>query len=67
MEFNETPESIDTYARLLYKTGNKEEAIIAAKKSMELAEGNANELEYQRNNQKIIDEVRRQMRPNEVD
>lgn len=54
-------------ARIEKKLGNREEAIVAAKKSMELAKGNANEHEYLHNNQKIIDEVRRQMRPVQVD
>lgn len=54
-------------ARIEKKLGNKEEAIIAAKKSMELARGNANEYEYVHNNQKLIDELNRQVRPRQVD
>jgi len=44
-------------ARIEKRLGHKDDAVIAAKKSMELAKGNANEAEYQRNNQKIIDEI----------
>jgi tetratricopeptide (TPR) repeat protein len=54
-------------ARIEKKLGNKEDAVIAAKKSMELARGNANEYEYIHNNQKLIDELNRQMRPRQVD
>jgi len=36
VEFFETPEVADTYARLLYKTGNKAEAINWQKKAIEL-------------------------------
>jgi tetratricopeptide (TPR) repeat protein len=36
LEFFETPEVADTYARLLYKTGNKMEAINWQKKAIEL-------------------------------
>jgi len=35
-EFYETSEAIDTYARLLYKTGNKTEAIIWEQKAIML-------------------------------
>jgi hypothetical protein len=44
-------------ARVEKRLGHKEEAKVAAKKSMELAKGTPNEAEYIRNNQKIIDEV----------
>ncbi len=47
-------------ARIEKKLGHKEEAIAAAKKSMETAKGNANEAEYIRNNQKLIDEINAQ-------
>jgi tetratricopeptide (TPR) repeat protein len=47
-------------ARIEKKLGNREQAISAAKKSMETAKGNANEDEYIRNNTKLIDEVNRQ-------
>jgi hypothetical protein len=42
-------------ARIAAKLGKKEEAIIAAKKSMELAKGSGFEAEYIHNNQKLID------------
>ena len=35
-EFYETPEAMDTYARLLYKTGNKTEAVSWAQKAIAL-------------------------------
>jgi tetratricopeptide (TPR) repeat protein len=54
-------------ARIERKLGNKEEAIVAAKKSMELAKGTPNEYEYMHNNQKIIDEVYKQIRPRSID
>jgi len=44
-------------ARIEKRLGKDQEAVIAAKKSMEMAKGTPNELEYMRNNQKIIDEV----------
>ena len=47
-------------ARIEKKLGHKEEAVAAAKKSMELAKGNANEAEYIRNNTKLIDEINAQ-------
>lgn len=42
-------------ARIAAKLGKKEEAIVAAKKSIELAKGTAFEAEYQHNGQKLID------------
>jgi tetratricopeptide (TPR) repeat protein len=42
-------------ARIAAKLGKKDEAIIAAKKSMELAKGTDFEAEYNHNNQKVID------------
>jgi len=44
-------------ARIEKKLGHKEEAIAAAKKSIETATGSANEAEYKRNNQKLIEEI----------
>ena len=49
-------------ARIEKKLGNNQDAIAAAKKAMELSKGNANEAEYQRNGQKIIDDVNRSAR-----
>jgi len=49
-------------ARVEKKLGNKEEAKMAARKSMELAKGTANEGEYNRNNQKLIDDLNKQLR-----
>jgi len=46
-------------ARIEKKLGNDDAAIIAAKKSMEMAKGNANEAEYIRNNNLIIDQIKR--------
>jgi hypothetical protein len=46
-------------ARIEQKRGNKEEAIAAAKKSMELAKGTPNEREYINNNTKLIEEINR--------
>lgn len=46
-------------ARIEKKLGNKEDAIAAAKKSMDLAKGTPNENEYARNNQKIIDDIKK--------
>ncbi len=46
-------------ARIEKKLGNEAEAMAAAKKSMELAKGSANEREYMNNNQKIIDDINR--------
>ncbi|XZF15059.1 DUF2911 domain-containing protein [Chitinophagaceae bacterium MMS25-I14] len=42
-------------ARIAQKLGKKEEAIVAARKSMEVAKGTSSEAEANRNNQKIID------------
>jgi tetratricopeptide (TPR) repeat protein len=47
-------------ARIEKKLGNKEEAIAAARKSMETAKGSANENEYMHNNQKLLDEIEKQ-------
>ena len=49
-------------ARIEKKLDHKEEAKMAAKKSMDLAKGTPNENEYMRNNQKLIDELNRQLR-----
>ena len=49
-------------ARIEKKLGNNQDAIAAAKKAMETAKGNANEAEYLRNGQKIIDDVNRSSR-----
>jgi len=49
-------------ARIEKKLDHKEEAKMAAKKSMELARGTPNENEYNRNNQKIIDEMNKTLR-----
>lgn len=54
-------------ARIERNLGNKREAIVAAKKSMQLAEGTSYEYEYMHNNQKIIDELYKQIRPELVD
>ncbi|MCW3123935.1 MAG: hypothetical protein JWQ38_3427 [Flavipsychrobacter sp.] len=44
-------------ARIEKKLGHNDDAVAAAKKSMELAKGTANEREYQVNNQKLIDDI----------
>lgn len=49
-------------ARIEKKLGHNEEAKMAAKKSMEMAKGNANENEYIRNNTKLIDDLNKQLR-----
>jgi tetratricopeptide (TPR) repeat protein len=49
-------------ARIEKKLGNNEEALAAAKKSIELTKNTPNELEYKRNNDKIINEINRQKR-----
>jgi tetratricopeptide (TPR) repeat protein len=46
-------------ARIERRMGNNDEAIIAARKSMELAKGTPNEYEYLHNNQKLIDDINR--------
>ena len=43
-------------ARIEKRLGNYDDAIAAAKKSIELAKGSANEYEYQHNNEKVIEE-----------
>lgn len=53
-------------ARIERKLGHNAEAVSAAKKSMELAKGTANEREYQVNNQKIIDEVNKSKQRRQV-
>lgn len=45
-------------ARIAQKMGNRQDAIAAATKSMELAKGSAFEAEYMHNNQKIIDAMK---------
>jgi len=47
-------------ARIERKLGNKENAIAAAKKSIEVAKGTAMEGEYTRNNEKLINEIKKQ-------
>jgi hypothetical protein len=47
-------------ARIERKLGNKEDAIAAAKKSMEVAKGTPMEGEYTRNNEKLINEIKMQ-------
>ncbi len=49
-------------ARIEKRKGNNDEAIAAAKKSMEMAKGTANEAEYIANNNKIIDEINKSVR-----
>jgi hypothetical protein len=49
-------------ARIEKRLGNKDEAIAAAKKSIETAKGSANEAEYAHNNGKLIDEVKKSVR-----
>ena len=49
-------------ARIERRKGNNDEAISAAKKSMEMAKGSANEAEYIANNTKLIDEINNSIR-----
>jgi hypothetical protein len=49
-------------ARIERRKGNNDEAISAAKKSMEMAKGSANEGEYIANNTKLIDEINASIR-----
>ena len=49
-------------ARIEKRKGNNDEAISAARKSMELAKGSANELEYVNNNNKLIDEINKSVK-----
>jgi len=49
-------------ARIERRKGNKDEAISAAQKSMEMAKGSANEVEYIANNTKLIDEINNSIR-----
>jgi tetratricopeptide (TPR) repeat protein len=49
-------------AKIEKRAGNNESAIASAKKSIELATGTPNELEYKRNNEKIINELNKQKR-----
>lgn len=53
-------------ARIEKKLGHNDDAIAAAKKSMETAKGSANEGEYMHNNQKLIDEIKKE-RPRRQD
>ena len=53
-------------ARIEKRMGHTEEAAAAAKKSIELAEGTPNELEYKRNNGKLLDELNRTRRYNQM-
>jgi len=52
-------------ARIEKKMGHTEEALAAAKKSIELAAGTPNELEYKNNNNKLIDELTKTKRYNQ--
>jgi len=47
-------------ARIERKLGNKDDAIAAAKKSMEVAKGTPMEGEYTRNNEKLLNEIKMQ-------
>jgi tetratricopeptide (TPR) repeat protein len=47
-------------ARIEKKLGNNADAIVAAKKSIETSKGSANEGEYTRNNQKLMDDIAKQ-------
>jgi hypothetical protein len=47
-------------ARIEKNLGHNDDAISAAKKSMELAKGTANENEYMRNNTRLIDDINKQ-------
>lgn len=49
-------------AKIEKRAGNNEGAIASAKKSIELATGTPNELEYKRNNEKIINDLNKQKR-----
>lgn len=49
-------------AKIEKRLGNNEEALTAARKSIELAKGTPNEMEYQNNNNKIIQELTRYKR-----
>lgn len=53
-------------ARIEKKLDHNAEAKMAAKKSMELAKGTPNENEYIRNNQKLIDDLNKQLRYKQV-
>ncbi|MBX2906538.1 MAG: DUF2911 domain-containing protein [Taibaiella sp.] len=53
-------------ARIEKRMGHTEEATAAAKKSIELAAGTPNELEYKRNNGKLLDELNRTRRYNQM-
>ncbi len=50
-------------ARIEKKLGNNADAVAAAKKSMELTKGQANEAENNHNNQKILDEAAKEKKP----
>jgi tetratricopeptide (TPR) repeat protein len=53
-------------ARIEKRMGHNEEALAAARKSIELAKGTPNELEYKNNNEKIITELNKQKRYNQT-
>jgi tetratricopeptide (TPR) repeat protein len=53
-------------ARIESKLGHIEEGLAAARKSIELAQGTPNELEYKRNNDKIISELNKKKRYNQT-
>lgn len=53
-------------ARIEKKLGHVEEALAAARKSIELAQGTPNELEYKRNNDKLITELNKMKRYNQT-
>ncbi|MES2702529.1 MAG: DUF2911 domain-containing protein [Bacteroidota bacterium] len=64
------PKAYDVWflkARIEKKLGNYDEAVMSAKKSIELAEGNPDEYRYKHENQKIIDEIYRKSRPKQID
>ncbi len=52
-------------ARIEKRMGHNEEALAAAKKSIELSAGTPNELEYKNNNEKIINEINKFKRYNQ--
>jgi len=55
-EFYESPEDLDTYARLLYKTGNKEEGIEQEKKAIDLQKKRKfSAIEYERVLKRMMD------------
>jgi len=54
-------------ARIEKKLGNDEDAVIAAKKSIETGKGNANEADNTRNNEKLISEIKRRHHKQTID